>query len=386
VYHNNLEDAMTMIKRLLFIMLCLPGSTGLAATLQVGPGHQLKTAAAAAKAALDGDTIEIESALYEGDTTVWRQNDLTIRGIGGRARMKASGWLAQDKGIWVIKGNNTVIENIEFTDARVSDHNGAGIRHEGSGLTIRNCRFANNENGILAGDNPDNDILIEHSEFDNNGYGEGYTHNIYIGRIRSFTLRFSYSHNANVGHQVKSRARANYIQYNLLADNENGQSSYLLDLPNGGKSFVIGNTLQQGPETENSTLFSYGAENKIHPASALYVINNTFVNDRHTGIFINAPKFSGEAVIANNILSGKGHVDIVARFSSNIKTESFEFKKTPESPYTLPADSPALNAGINLAPVDGVNLIPEYQYQHPMGKQPRTKKAEPDIGAYAFTR
>lgn len=375
---------MAMIKRILFMVFCIYSAAGVAATLQVGPNHPFKTAADAVGIAQDGDIVEIESGLYKGDTAVWRQNNLTIRGVGGRAHMQASGALAQDKAIWVIKGENVIIENIEFTGAEVNDHNGAGIRHEGKGLTVRNCRFASNENGILAGDNPDNEILIEHSEFDNNGYGEGYTHNIYIGKIRSFTLRFSYSHNANVGHQVKSRAMANYIQYNLLADHRDGQSSYLLDLPNGGKSFVIGNTFQQGSQTENSTLLSFGAEKKVHPDSFLYIINNTFINDRHAGVFINAPKFSGESVIANNIFSGKGHVDVVARFSSNIKTESFEFKNTPANPYALPAGSPAINAGANLAPVNGISLVPEYQYRHPTDKQLRSKKAEPDVGAYEF--
>ena len=42
--------------------------------------------------------------------------------------------LHQDKAIWVIKGNNVLVENIEFFNARSSDDNGAGIRAQGARL------------------------------------------------------------------------------------------------------------------------------------------------------------------------------------------------------------------------------------------------------------
>ena len=41
--------------------------------------------------------------------------------------------------------------------------------------------------------------------------GDGQSHNIYIGNIRHFTLRFSHSHDSVRGHEVKSRARFNVI-------------------------------------------------------------------------------------------------------------------------------------------------------------------------------
>ena len=97
-----------------------------------------------------GDTIEIDADVYEGDVAIWYQDNLTIRGVGGgRAHLKANGNNAEGKGIWVIKGNNTVVENIEFSESTVPDENGAGIRQEGAGLTVRNCSFHDNENGIL---------------------------------------------------------------------------------------------------------------------------------------------------------------------------------------------------------------------------------------------
>ena len=67
--------------------------------------------------------------------------------------MKADGAAAEGKAIWVIKGNNTRVANIEFSGAKVRDKNGAGIRQEGINLTVMGCYFHDNENGILAGRN-----------------------------------------------------------------------------------------------------------------------------------------------------------------------------------------------------------------------------------------
>ncbi|MEI9952777.1 MAG: hypothetical protein WDO74_28290 [Pseudomonadota bacterium] len=116
---------------------------------------------------------------------------------------------------------------------------------------------------------------------------------MYIGNVARFTLRYSYSHDSKVGHLVKSRAAENFITYNRLSS-ENGSTSYELDLPNLGLSFVIGNLIEQGENGENPSLLSYGLEGTTpgNPKHALYVLNNTFVNDRPSGgTFVNvAPR------------------------------------------------------------------------------------------------
>jgi hypothetical protein len=77
-----------------------PASAG--RVLQVGPQHELKMPSAAAKLALDGDTIEIQPGVYAGDAAVWFQNRLTIRAVGGRAHLRAEGAHAEGIAIWVI--------------------------------------------------------------------------------------------------------------------------------------------------------------------------------------------------------------------------------------------------------------------------------------------
>src|SRR5262245_49194472 len=216
------------------------------ATLQVGPGKPFSTPCSAIAAAAPGSTIEIDSSItYSGDVCAWTTDGLTLRGVGaGRAHIDAGGQNSQGKGIWVISGRNTVIENIEFSGASVTSLNGAGIRQQGDNLTVRNCYFHDNQEGILTDSSPTSTILIEFSEFARNGFGDGQSHNLYIGNIAQLTFRYNYSHHANIGHLLKSRAAQNVIAYNRLSDESAGNSSYQIDLPNGGLSYLIGNVIE----------------------------------------------------------------------------------------------------------------------------------------------
>ena len=82
---------------------------------------------------------------------------------------------------------------------------------------MRGCYFHDNEDGILTGGGASTEVIVEYSEFADNGNGDGFSHNMYIGHEGRFTLRYSYSHAAKVGHLVKSRAAENYILYNRLS-------------------------------------------------------------------------------------------------------------------------------------------------------------------------
>ncbi len=288
------------------VAVVLAGTTGAsAATLSVGPTRSLKTPSSAAATARNGDTVLIDAGTYIGDVATWTQNNLTLRGVGGPVVLDAAGKSAQGKGIWVIAGNRTTVDGITFVGATVPDQNGAGIRQEGSGLIVRRSTFRNNENGILAGENRASDILIENSIFTGSGFGDGQSHNIYIGTVRSFTMRFSVSMNAKVGHEVKSRALRNDIRYNTLNDG-NAAASYSIDLPNGGVSRVVGNLIIQGPNSENTGVVAYGLEGLTNPDRRLWLAHNTIVNRiPGRGTVVNAA--DGAAVtFLNNALAGDG--------------------------------------------------------------------------------
>jgi len=356
------------------------------AVLRVGAKRKLKRPSAAAQIARDGDVIEIDAGIYEGDAAVWRQHRLTIRGVGGRAHLRADGAHAEGKAIWVIKGNNAAIESVEFSGASVPDRNGAGIRLEGAGLTLRDCFFHDNENGILTGANLASDIVVEHSEFARNGAGDGQTHNLYIGRVRAFTLRFSYVHHALVGHNVKSRALKNYITYNRIMDGDDGRSSYSVEFPNGGLSFVIGNVIQQGPATENSGIVSYGAEELQHPLNELYFVNNTVVNDRPAGgrfLFIKVG--ANAARIVNNVFSGRGDVlSGPGELRNNVTVSKTDFVDPAGFDYRLKAGAAAIGRGVDPGSAYGFELRPTAQYAHKAGKEARISSGTLDLGAFEY--
>jgi hypothetical protein len=358
------------------------------ADIRIGPTRDYKTAASAQTAIQDGYVIEIDEGTYS-DVTYWAQNNITIRGNGRVIYDLTDTYIQNKKGIWVIQGNNVTVENIEFTGAAVGDRNGAGIRYEGNGkLTIKNCYFHHNEDGLLTGNNGSEDITIIGSEFHDHGKSNGgFSHNIYIGKGAKFTMINSYSHDAYEGHDVKSRADENYILYNRIVDhndwNADKASSYLLDLPEGGLSFVIGNEFHQSTKASNPASFSYAKENTNGPIQKLYVINNTFVNSKaNNSSFINLGG-NPEINIQNNIINNYTafiNGDYTGIFDNNEENPTFVDKDAMN--YELTSESLGINSGVTLSSQNGVNLIPSSEYSHPKTLKDRLINGVIDIGAH----
>jgi hypothetical protein len=364
--------------------------------LQVGNGKTYALPSQAAAAAQDGDTIEIDAGVYSRDAATWKAHNLTIRGVGGgRAHMDSQGVHDQyGKGIWVVVGNNTTIENIEFSGAKVPDANGAGIRLEGVSLTLRNCYFHDNQNGLLTVSQNEprtSDVLIEYSEFARNGFGDAETHNIYIGKLRSFTLRYSSTHDANNGQLIKSRAATNYILYNRIVDQPSGTSNYELDFSNGGVNYVIGNVIYQSVNSENHTMLTHAPEGATNPGQELYVINNTFVNSRPvTGVFLRVVSPVTTLKVLNNLFVGDGTVLFESGVAkpipaNNLQTKTPGFLDATNQNYRLVSGSPAIDKGVNPGTANNVNLLPTFQYLDHLDKQSRPVIGSAlDFGAYEF--
>ena len=375
------------------VLLCLPCDGQAAAKpppkpaapqiLRVGKGKQFSLPSQAAAVAKDGAIVEIDAGVYEKDAASWTANNLTLRGVGGRAHLKSGGAAAEAKGIWVLSGKNTTVENIEFSGCAVSDRNGAGIRQQGEGLTVRNCFFHDNEMGILTGASPASVILIETSEFARNGAGDGQSHNIYIGTVKSFTLRHCYSHHTRIGHNLKSRAQANYILYNRIMDEENGTSSYAIDLPNGGLSILVGNLVHKGPNSENSGVLTYAAEGAKNEKQELYVANNTFVNDRSSATFISLRGSPTTVSVINNIFFGPGGmISGKGEASNNLISKDPLFVDRARYDYRLQKGSPAIDGGKPPGKVGDFDLTPRFHYLHPLRKEARPISGALDLGAY----
>ncbi|MEP7195528.1 MAG: peptidoglycan DD-metalloendopeptidase family protein [Saprospiraceae bacterium] len=359
----------------------------LANTWLVGPSRTYTSPSKVSNLVNHGDTIIIDAGIYAKDVCFWKANHLYIKGINGKAHLKAEGTAAGQKAIWVIQGDSMIIENIEFSECKVADKNGAGIRLEGTHLVVRNCYFHNNEDGILAGDNLNSKVLIEYSEFAGNGYGDGLSHNLYINHINSLTFRYNYSHDAVVGHLIKSRAHNNYFSYNRLSE-ENGSGSYEIDLPNGGFTVLIGNIIQQGSNSQNSAIISYGKEGLNNPTShELYLSHNTIINNKSNGTFIQLQNGTSLLFELNNIFAGPGKIldGIPTKTEeygniSNSLISYFMFKNPNNFDYSLLSSSPCFNKAYysnNLFPL----LTPFYQYNHSSNYELRNTEFINDVGA-----
>ena len=292
--------------RFLPLLLLLFCTLADAAILKVGPGEKYPVPSAAAKEARDNDIVEIEPGTYRGDVAVWNANGLVIRGTGTRPVLDADGKSAEGKAIWVIKGNFTTVENLAFENAAVRDRNGAGIRLEGRDLMVSNCLFRNNQNGILTGENPESSVYILDSEFDHNGAGDGYSHNLYVGGVKKLVVRRCYLHGAVVGHDLKSRAYESVVTDNRIAD-DGGESSYEADFPNGGKVLLAFNVIQQGERAQNYTMVAYGEEGMRPSGNSFTAKGNTFLNQHELGgVFIRLAKGNIETNLIGNVFYGNG--------------------------------------------------------------------------------
>ena len=245
--------------------------------LTVARGESLARAVAAAT---DGDTVALEPGDHRRQTAVVTQRHITLKGAGGTAVLQADGAIAEGKALLVVRGGEVHIEDIEFRGARAAPGNGAGIRFEQGRLQLVSCRFFDNEMGLLAANRPDAELQVDDCDFGQAPRLPGtLKHLFYAGTIRRLVLRGSRFGDGWIGHLVKSRAQTNLIACNRIADGERGEASYEIDLPNGGRSWVVGNLIAQGPRPQNRALLAFGAEGPPHAGSRLVVAHNRFVNE-----------------------------------------------------------------------------------------------------------
>jgi hypothetical protein len=103
---------------------------------------------------------------------------------------------------------------------------------------------------------------------------------------------------------VKSRAENNTITGNRIFDNQ-GTSSYSIDLPNGGNAVIANNTVEQGANGQNGIILAYGEEGNLHAGTNVSLTGNTVVNDMKahpTTLLWDAPRTAVKA--SGNTLYG----------------------------------------------------------------------------------
>ncbi|MEL6113498.1 MAG: right-handed parallel beta-helix repeat-containing protein [Pseudomonadota bacterium] len=239
---------------------------------------------------------------YEGDVIDLKVNhDLTIRGSDPDPAKTVITWEGSpyaeklSKALIVTReakhtktfpaSITLTVESLTFKDAVGYSNNGAALRPQGQGLTVRNCRFINNQNAILytsvveqAPISPfyhAGALLVEDSVFERNGESLGeLAHGIYFSRGDRMAVRNSrFVNTKNNGHHIKSLARETVVSGSSFA-NPAEEITYIIDTPNGGNVTVADNDIEYYPATDgedNRNMFTFAsmqAQNEKAPAPA----------------------------------------------------------------------------------------------------------------------
>jgi hypothetical protein len=312
-----------------------PDAALLARVITVCPDGScdFRTPGEAARATEGGEIVEIQAGDYV-DCATWPVS-VTIRGVGGRpvVRDVACG----GKAIWITQGAETTIENIEFTGMAVPDRNGAGVRHEGGRLVLRDVYMHDGEQGVLADANDRASVIIEDSLFERLGQ-DGLAHGVYANQIAELVIRGSqFLASQNEGHEIKSRALRTLIECSVIASLD-GVDSRNIDLPNGGDVEIRGSVIQQGANSANREIIGYGLENAPNPIQRFVMTDTLILNDAGDGTFVH---IAGDPMVEvhDDLFVGGGAVQLGGDpFAVNVSFRSREAAALPAEPE-LPAPS-----------------------------------------------
>jgi parallel beta helix pectate lyase-like protein len=231
----------------------------------VGPGQAFGTLSDAAAVARDGDVIEVVAGTYHDTARLARQN-VTVRGIGGRPHFDCRGLrISGDKACVLLAADGITLENLEISGAEVSTAlgaNGACIRNESNAsFTLRQIVCHGSQEGVLTDGGT---IVIEDSEFYDNGWTDR-THNVYFGGpCASVTVRGSIFRDAHIGHEFKSRCQKTSISDSTFRSTHGSRD---IDLPDGGEALIYRSTLTKGPGTQSEEIIGFAAESCRYPGS-----------------------------------------------------------------------------------------------------------------------
>lgn len=286
---------MGFLRQLAFMLaLALP------ALAFAAPAGDAGALARAVEMAQSGAIVEVAAGEYDiADLKIAR--DLTLTGAGDVVFHSSR---KLDKGLLVpARGVSLRVENITFRGARSRDRNGAGIRHDGLDLTVVNCRFIGNENGVLATGDAKGAIEIIRSEFIGNGHGDGYSHGVYVSSGERLTITDSRFAGTKYGHHVKSLAGVTVIAGSAF-DDADGHTSYAVDASRGGDVTISGNSFIKAADADNNALFNYDLT-RGGEAKALRITENRIVNRYRSAILLRN-RTSLAPVIENNKITNEG--------------------------------------------------------------------------------
>jgi hypothetical protein len=219
------------------------------------------------------------------------------------------------RGCWQLSGaTNVTIESIVFQNCSNASANASGIRYYGgSSVTIRDCLFKTNDNGLTGG-TQDSTAVVEFSEFDGNGNTSAGspTHNVYVYG-GTFTMRYSYLHDPVQAQNFHVRAQQALLESNWIARGASYEGDLMTndDYTGSGpftQSMIFrGNVVVEGnPANHGQIIAVYNDTGLANLTMNVEVINNTVVAAAPQGALVhlsNADHTKMSAVISNNVLT-----------------------------------------------------------------------------------
>ncbi len=372
-----LSIARSALRALCLVVLVLVLPAG-AETITVGPAGQPEAMRQALRDARDGDVIRLLPGNYKGVSAVITQRQLTIRGEGERPVFHGNAKGVDGNAVFIVRGGEVRLENIEFRGVRTADASGAGVRLEAGKLTVVKCAFLDNETGLVTAHDQTAELSIESSIFGLAPREVGrLNHLLYVGRIARFSITGSRFFQGFEGHMIVSRARENFIGYNLMRDSSAGGSSYEIDLPLGGAATIIGNVIGQGANAQNLTLISYGSEGKAWDKNSLVLSHNTLISEGWRPAWflrVHKDRIPGmdEVLAVNNVTVGNGVFWLGAsgRFEGNWPATLGMLTDVVTNAFELPAGSWLKGRGVNPIKATGRDVAPKFEFEFPVGLRP----------------
>ena len=130
----------------------------------------------------------------------------------------------------------------------------------------------------------------------------------------------------------------------------------------------MGNIIQQGPHTENPTIVSFGAEGYRWQRNAIYLINDTLVDDLpQGGRFLSIRPGADNVEVLNNLLAGRGGFDADRswKVAGNARAEPDDMPLAGIGDYRLDSASKLIRTAVDPGAANGVSLRLEREYVHP---------------------
>ncbi len=430
-YARNMRGQ-TMKIRLLYTAIlalcCLAGARpGVAAEYHVGPGQPYGTMSdlLASVTLGDNDIAWVHPGTY-GPFSV-------TSGGGSSADSPAQirAWDMNDKPVFDGGGVDNCIQ-IEagpekwwkLVGIEQTNSNYRGIYHLCGGLILQDCYVHDNaKNGVFTSmcgtrDAAHARLIVEGCELARNGSG-GYYHSWYLQEYH-VEARYNWTHDLNGGIGYKDRSRESLLEYNLIESGPGGagcavsfcgwDDTGMPDVP--AVATMVGNVVTKNGGG-NRWLFidnirnADGGTTGYTSPGYLYLYNNTFYTENHTGPMLADDERS--IIVAHNnifhsatcdriwdqVVDAAGPGQILTSYNNWVTDTmalpaAFTDTVTGSDPgwvYTawsggdfhLTAGSPCIDGGRN-----DVAVLPTREYAPPCGGTDRPNDGEIDIGAYEY--